>query len=56
NGTGITEDDIGAPTSFGLMGMRERILAIGGSLDITGKHNMGTLVSVKVPLKETQGP
>jgi signal transduction histidine kinase len=51
NGRGITEEDIGAPTSFGLMGMRERILAIGGNFEIKGTHNMGTLVSVKVPLK-----
>ncbi len=56
NGTGITEETVATPTSFGLMGMRERIFAIGGNLDITGKHNMGTLVSVKVPLNRTQRP
>jgi signal transduction histidine kinase len=53
NGRGITEEDIGAPTSFGLMGMRERILAIGGKVELKGSHNMGTLVTVNVPLKGT---
>jgi signal transduction histidine kinase len=51
NGKGITSDEVGAPTSFGLMGMRERILALGGTVEIEGKHNMGTLVSVSIPIK-----
>jgi signal transduction histidine kinase len=54
NGIGITEEALATPMSFGLMGMRERILAIGGTLDIAGKHNMGTLISVQVPIKRNK--
>jgi two-component system sensor histidine kinase UhpB len=52
NGKGITSAEAGAPTSFGIMGMRERILALGGRVEIDGKHNMGTLVTVSLPLRD----
>ena len=50
NGKGITEDVQTAPGSFGILGMRERALALGGALQIGSKDGTGTTVSVWVPL------
>jgi len=50
NGKGITEDAQTAPRSFGILGMRERALALGGALQIGSKEGTGTTVSVWVPL------
>lgn len=52
NGRGITEKEINAPTSFGLMGMRERLLALGGELKISGEPGKGTILSASVDLAE----
>ncbi|RJP87297.1 MAG: response regulator [Desulfobacteraceae bacterium] len=51
NGTGIDENKISDSRSFGLMGMRERIAAFGGSIEISGSVNGGTRVMVKIPVK-----
>jgi PAS domain S-box-containing protein len=37
------------PASFGLMGMRERALALGGALDIDSAVGRGTRVSLRLP-------
>lgn len=37
------------PTSFGLLGMRERTLALGGSLDIVSSPGKGTRVVLRLP-------
>jgi len=50
NGKGITEEQVHAPNSFGLMGMRERIHALGGSVGISGTQGKGVTVSVNIPL------
>jgi PAS domain S-box-containing protein len=36
------------PTSFGLLGMRERALALGGKLDITSRAGAGTKVTLRL--------
>ena len=40
----------GKPTSFGLVGMRERVLMLGGTLTLHSVPGEGTLLSVRVPL------
>lgn len=49
NGTGITDDQVQAHNSFGLMGMRERVTRCGGSFSISLREGGGTLVEVQVP-------
>jgi len=49
NGVGITPEQIQAPASFGLMGMQERVLSLGGTLDIRGEPGNGTSVLVTIP-------
>jgi len=50
NGTGITLDQLLAPTSLGLLGMRERAEVLNGSFVIEGKPEQGTRVTVRIPL------
>ncbi len=40
------------PTSFGLVGMRERVLMLGGTLTLQSQPGEGTLLSVRVPLNQ----
>ncbi|MDB6169147.1 MAG: response regulator [Verrucomicrobia bacterium] len=54
NGRGITPAQIAAPRSIGLVGMRERAQAFGGTLEITGAPATGTTVRVHLPLE--RGP
>jgi len=42
----------GRPTSFGLVGMRERVLIMGGQLSLDSAPGEGTTLSVRVPLDE----
>ena len=37
--------------TFGLLGMRERALTLGGDLMILSRPGRGTTIAVKVPLK-----
>jgi signal transduction histidine kinase len=49
NGIGITEGRISDTKSLGLIGMRERVLLLGGEVAISGKPGEGTLVRVTIP-------
>jgi PAS domain S-box-containing protein len=49
NGVGIAPERIADAKSFGLIGIRERVLQLGGSVSIGGTTKKGTLVSVTVP-------
>ncbi|MFA6233515.1 MAG: HAMP domain-containing protein [Bacteroidota bacterium] len=53
NGRGITTEDISAPSSFGLMGIRERADYWGGTVDFQGEAGSGTTVTVTIPLEKT---
>jgi len=53
NGRGITEAEMDDPRSLGILGMRERAVAVGGTVDITGADGEGTRVTVRVPLPKT---
>ncbi|MEN5257233.1 PAS domain-containing sensor histidine kinase [Pseudomonas protegens] len=54
----ISDDGLGfdtasaRPTSFGLVGMRERVLIMGGSLSLHSERGEGTTLSVRVPLDQ----
>ncbi len=54
NGVGVTNDQLHAPTAFGLIGIRERIHFLNGDVSIKGVRGEGTIVNVRVPLRETQ--
>jgi two-component system sensor histidine kinase UhpB len=49
NGRGITEEEILNPESLGLLGMKERVLAFGGELQILGDPDGGTTLILKIP-------
>lgn len=53
NGMGIKPADLGKSGSFGLLGMRERVFALGGSFDIKGVPGKGTKLSITLPLKQS---
>ncbi|MNW70605.1 Signal transduction histidine-protein kinase/phosphatase DegS [compost metagenome] len=42
----------GRPTSFGLVGMRERVLIMGGRLTLESEPGEGTSLVVRVPVSE----
>jgi len=50
NGKGISPDKMAGGGSFGLMGMRERALLLGGEVVINGAPGKGTTVTVSVPI------
>ncbi|MGZ5064006.1 MAG: ATP-binding response regulator [Usitatibacter sp.] len=49
NGRGIRDNEIESPRSLGFLGLRERVLAFGGSIDVKGDEGRGTRVSVTIP-------
>ena len=52
NGVGITRDRINRTRSFGIVGMRERALAFGGTIEFEGRPGKGTTVRARIPLGE----
>jgi len=54
NGRGITDSEVNGSKSFGLMGMRERVLLRSGDFYIQGKPGQGTTVVIKLPLIKEQ--
>lgn len=53
DGRGITTDELHSTRSLGLLGIRERIRALGGTVAIRGTQGEGTTAVVKVPLRRT---
>jgi len=49
DGRGITADELERPTSLGIVGIRERALAVGGEVTIQGSAGLGTTLRVRVP-------
>jgi signal transduction histidine kinase len=45
----------GEPAGMGLTGMRERVLALGGKLEVEGREGMGTRVFLRVRLAALTG-
>lgn len=54
NGRGIQESEFESPRSLGFLGLRERVLAFGGSIDVKGHEGTGTTVTVCIPLTAQQ--
>lgn len=52
NGTGITEEEMKGQASLGLLGIRERIQALGGTVSLTSTSGRGTKLSIRIPLSE----
>lgn len=50
DGRGITEDQIAARDSFGILGMKERCALFGGRFSISGRPGGGTRVTVTAPV------
>ncbi|MBT8378987.1 MAG: PAS domain S-box protein [Ignavibacteria bacterium] len=49
NGLGISSEQIKNPRSLGIIGMKERALAVGGEVTIEGIPTKGTTVNVEIP-------
>ena len=56
NGIGIREGRIFGSKSLGLLGIRERVLLLGGETVIRGKPGEGTLVRVTLPMGNGEDP
>jgi signal transduction histidine kinase len=54
NGRGISPADTAKAHSFGLLGMRERVWALGGEIDIRGSGGSGggTRIAINLPLSD----
>lgn len=50
NGKGISRKQSSGHDSLGIIGMRERALALDGTLALTGSRNEGTTLQVRLPL------
>jgi len=53
NGRGIAEQDMDKASSFGLVGMRERVWALHGDISIVSDG--GTLIAISLPLPSSSG-
>lgn len=56
NGIGFDETQQKNKNSFGLLGMRERAMMMGGTLTIESEKDKGTRVIIELPLKTTSPP
>jgi signal transduction histidine kinase len=54
NGIGISEEQLSANGSIGILGMRERALLLGGEFVMRGEPNQGTRVRVRIPLSASR--
>ncbi len=57
DGRGITDDEIKRHGSLGLLGMKERVAILGGTLDVEGRPGQGTTVAIRIPaVQKTPAP
>jgi signal transduction histidine kinase len=52
NGVGISQEQTSKPNSFGLLGMRERLYVLSGTISIKGKRQKGTTLTVTIPVPD----
>lgn len=50
NGRGIRAEEIESPLSYGLLGIRERVHAMAGHIEISGDAGAGTRLTISIPL------
>lgn len=50
DGIGISKSDLQKTTSFGLLGLKERVFLLHGNVEIQGVPDKGTTVTVRIPL------
>ena len=53
NGVGISKADIAKANSFGILGIRERVNLLGGKVNIAGRKGKGSVLRVRIPVRET---
>jgi signal transduction histidine kinase len=56
DGRGISRDEMRGTHSLGLLGLRERAIALGGSVNVFSEGASGTTVSLRLPLPPAQAP
>ncbi|MEO5693988.1 MAG: sensor histidine kinase [Usitatibacter sp.] len=49
NGRGIQQQQFEEARSLGFLGLRERVQAFGGSIDVRGQEGKGTTVAISIP-------
>ncbi len=54
DGRGITDVEAAGLTSFGIMGLRERVTLLGGSVKVRGKLGRGTTITASIPLTHVE--
>jgi PAS domain S-box-containing protein len=55
DGRGLAPDDLQKKGSFGLVGIRERVYILAGSVEIRGDAGVGTQIHVRVPIPAPSG-
>ena len=53
DGQGMTEEARTGAGSIGLLGMRERARAVGGTVRVTSRRGGGTRVLLNIPLRQS---
>ena len=53
DGSGIKPGDVARPGHYGIVGMRERVEALGGHLRVAARASGGTMVEATVPIDES---
>jgi two-component system sensor histidine kinase UhpB len=56
NGRGIVPENLQKPGSFGLIGMRERVAALNGRIQIKSMEGTGTSIEIAIPLHSPAPP
>jgi len=54
NGKGIQEKDVSSTKTFGILGMKERAILLGGEISFRGIPRKGTIVTVRLPMAQPQ--
>jgi PAS domain S-box-containing protein len=52
HGRGISEIERQDPGAYGLTGMKERALILGGTVEISGADGRGTTITARIPIRE----